>query len=71
MDAMTAAMNECLLLKLSEDVMKPVAGKRIAGDCSRKRRFCFSDNPPKAAWYAKFRCQRLARRMLGDGHRCG
>jgi hypothetical protein len=27
-------------------------GKRIAGDCSRKRRFCFVQNPANAAYYA-------------------
>jgi hypothetical protein len=39
-------------------------GKRIAGDCSRKRRFCFSQNPSKAAWYAADRSRRFARRFL-------
>jgi hypothetical protein len=65
-DRTVTAMNECLLLKLSDDAMKPGGGKRFAGDCSRRRRFCFVENPPKAAWYARFRCQRLARRMLGS-----
>ena len=39
-------------------------GKRIAGDCSRKRRFCFTQNPAKAAWYAAHRSRRFARRFL-------
>ncbi len=39
-------------------------GKRIAGDCSRKRRFCFVQNPAKAAYYAAHRARRFARRFL-------
>jgi hypothetical protein len=63
---MTPAMNEYLISELSNQAKKPGSGKRGAGDCSRRRRFCFATHAPKAAWYARFRCQRLARRMLGS-----
>jgi hypothetical protein len=62
MDAMTPEMNTCLILEL--DATMACDGKRIAGDCSRKRRFCFARNPAKAAYYAAHRSRRFARRLL-------
>lgn len=40
------------------------SGRRI-GDCRRKRRLCFAENPAKAKYYARHRAARFARRFFG------
>jgi len=61
-DAMAEAMDQ--YLSLDKHAMKPGGGKRVAGDCSRRRRFCFATNPAKAAFYAAHRSRRFARRFM-------
>jgi len=57
-------MEEVFCLEVLASCTGDEMGKRV-GDASRQRRFCFAENPAKATYYARFRCTRLARRMLG------
>jgi hypothetical protein len=61
---MTAVAKEFLILELKTE-MTLRRGRRVAGDCSRSRRFAL--NPAKAAYYAVHRSRRFARRLLNDG----
>jgi hypothetical protein len=57
-------MKELLALTLTGGRKSGATGRRI-GDCCRRRRLCFAENPAKAAYYAGHRARRFARRMLG------
>jgi hypothetical protein len=64
MEVMKTATSEHLGLISDKHAMIHSGRKRVAGDCSRKRRFCFASNSAKAVFYAAHRARRFARRLL-------